>query len=238
MIDRQEFILGFIKRFNQITDLLVNDIRKGILNMKTILVILSFLIMNVCLIGQDKESIVLELKEELKLNDEQTDSLSSLIDKFVIDLKAVVDKNDTEEPDPKTLLQDIKVVRGQFNEELEQILTEEQMEKYLAYVDQVLNEIIGDIAEIKLLDLKPVLELTDDQITQLRPVLTKSIKGVLSTIWEYVDKRMGMRNKAKIGKTLKKIQSEAQEAAAKILSPNQLKAWEEYKEKMKSETDK
>ena len=111
--------------------------------MKTILVILSFLILNVFLIGQDKESIVLELKEELKLNDEQTDSLSSLIDKFVIDLKAAVDKNDTEEPDPKALLQDIKAVRGQFNEDLEQILTEEQMEKYLAYVDQVLNEIIG-----------------------------------------------------------------------------------------------
>ncbi len=206
--------------------------------MKTILIILSFLILNVCLIGQDKESIVLELKEELQLNDEQTDQLSNLIDKFVIELKAAVDKNDTEEPDPKALLSDIKVVREQFNEDLEQILTEEQMIKYLAYVDQVFNEIIGDIAEIKLLDLKPVLELTDDQITQLRPVLTKSIRGVLSTIWEYVDKRMGMRNKAKIGKTLKKIQSEAQEATQKILSPEQLKTLEEYKEKNKSKTDK
>ena len=206
--------------------------------MKTILIILSFLIMNVCLIGQDKESIVLELKEELKLNDEQTGQLSSLIDKFANDLNAAIEKNDTEEPDPKALLSDIKVVREQFNEDLEQILTEEQMEKYLAYVDQVLNEIIGDIAEIKLLDLKPILELTDDQITQLKPVLTKSIKGVLSTIWEYVDKRMGMRNKAKIGKTLKKIQSETKEATEKILSPNQIKAWEEYKEKMKSKTDK
>lgn len=200
------------------------------------IIVISVVIIQPSFFAQDQESIVLELKEELKLNDEQTDQLSSLIDKFVNELNAAVEKNDTEEPDPKALLQDIKEVREQYKDDLEEILTEDQMEAYLAYVDKVFDEIIGDIAEIKLLDLKPVLDLTNDQITKLRPVLTKSIRGVLSTIWKYVDKRMGVRNKVKIGKTLKRIQSDARTEAEKILSPQQLKTWDELKEKQKSES--
>jgi hypothetical protein len=98
-----------------------------------------------------------------------------------------------------------------------------------------MTEMFGDIAEIKLMDLQPVLDLSDEQITQLNPVLGEGMLGIVKVVFEYGDKKMNKRTKIKMGKKLKKIQSKTDSGVKEILTPEQYEKYQEYKEAKKNQ---
>ena len=185
--------------------------------------------------SQDLEDIVSELQEELQLNDDQAEQLSAALVKYSQEMNTELAKHeDAEEPDTKAMIGDIKKAQENYRNELSNILTDEQYDAYLNYVDKVMTEMFGDIAEIKLMDLQPVLDLSDEQITQLNPVLGEGMLGMVKVVFEYGDKKMNKRTKIKMGKKLKKIQSKTDSGVKEILSPEQYEKYQEYKEAKKN----
>ena len=61
----------------------------------------------------------------------------------------------------------------------------------------------------------------------------KSLRGVIGTIFEYGDRRLGVRTKLKIANALKSIKAEQDAEMKKILTEEQLLAWEKLKEEQK-----
>ena len=181
--------------------------------------ILLFIVPIISSYSQDLEDIVSELQEELQLNDDQAEQLSAALVKYSQEMNTELAKHeDAEEPDTKAMIGDIKKAQENYRDELSNILTDEQYDAYLNYVDKVMTEMFGDIAEIKLMDLQPVLDLSDEQITQLNPILGEGMLGMVKVVFEYGDKKMNKRTKIKMGKKLKKIQSKTDSG---VKSPSQ-----------------
>jgi len=198
--------------------------------------ILLFIVSIISSYSQDIEDIVSELQEELQLNDDQAEQLSTALVKYSKEMNTELAKyEDADEPDPQAMIGDIKMVRDNYRDELSNILTDEQYDSYFDYVDQVMTEMFGDIAEIKLMDLQPVLDLSDEQISQLNPVLGEGLLGLVKTVFEYGDKKMNKRTKIKMGKKLKKIQSKTDSGVKEILTPEQYEKYQEYKEEKKNQ---
>ena len=64
------------------------------------------------------------------------------------------------------------------------------------------------------------------------PVENKIIK----IVWENAGKQLRPRQKISLGRQLKSIQGEARAAVEKILSPEQLQAWDKYKEEQQKKS--
>jgi len=206
--------------------------------MLKIFTIVLFLTLSISYLSysQELEDIVAELQEELQLNDDQTEQLSAALVKYSQEMNTELAKHeDAEEPDTQAMIGDIKKAQENYRYELADILTDEQYDAYLNYVDKVMTEMFGDIAEIKLMDLQPVLDLSDEQISQLNPVLGEGMLGLVKTVFEYGDKKMNKRTKIKMGKKLKKIQSKTDSGVKEILTPDQYEKYQEYKEAKKDQ---
>jgi len=212
--------------------------------LKKFMLVLSVTLLISCLsYSQELEDIVSELQEELKelqeelkLNDDQAEQLSAALVKYSQEMNTELAKHeDAEEPDTQAMISDIKKAQENYRYELSDILTDEQYESYLNYVDKVMTEMFGDIAEIKLMDLQPVLDLSDEQISQLNPVLGEGMLGLVKVVFEYGDKKMNKRTKIKMGKKLKKIQSKTDSGVKEILTPEQYEKYQEYKEAKKDQ---
>ena len=204
--------------------------------LKKILFVLSITLLISCLsYSQELEDIVAELQEELQLNDDQAEQLRLALVKYSQEMNTELAKHeDAEEPDKQAMIGDIKKAQDNYRNELSNILTDDQYDAYLNYVDKVMTEMFGDIAEIKLMDLQPVLDLSDEQISQLNPVLGEGMLGLVKTVFEYGDKKMNKRTQIKMGKKLKSIQSKTDSGIKEILTPEQYEKYQEYKEAKKN----
>ena len=205
--------------------------------LKKFIIVLCLALFISCLsYSQELEDIVSELQEELQLHDDQAERLSAALVKYSQEMNTELAKyEDAEEPDTKAMISDIKKAQENYRYELADILTDEQYEAYLNYVDKVMTEMFGDIAEIKLMDLQPVLDLSDEQMSQLNPVLGEGMLGLVKVVFEYGDKKMNKRTKIKMGKKLKKIQSKTDTGVKEILTPEQYEKYQEYKEAKKNQ---
>jgi hypothetical protein len=184
--------------------------------------------------SQEMDEVIGELKESLELSEEQETQFAEVLKKYAVRLNETMDKyENAEDADPKDKLTDLKAVRDDYREDLQKILSKNQYEKYQELINNVLQEMFTDIAEIKLMDLQKPLDLTDSQMEQLAPVLGKSIMDIMKIVVENGDKRMSMPRKVKVGKAMKKIQSATGDEVGKILTPTQIEKWEKIKEEKK-----
>ena len=182
----------------------------------------------------DLEEIMAEITEALALSDEQVPEVEKHLTTYLVDLDESQAKyEDVEEPDPQEMLSDLKKVRETYYKSMQKTLSKEQWEQYEALRESILHEIFSEIAALRIIDLKEPLSLTDEQMAAMKPVMGKSLRGVIGTIFEYGDKRMGVRTKLKIATALKSIKAEQDTEMKTILSEEQLAAWEKLKEEQK-----
>jgi len=186
----------------------------------------------------DGEEVLAELQGALEWDDETTGKVGKALGSFQENMAAVMAKyEDAEEPDPQAMIGDMKKVKGDYQNQLKDILGKDGLNAYNEYVDAVLLDMFSDIAEIRLLDLKPVLELTDEQIAQLRTPVGQGYLDMMRTIMQYGDQKMNTRTKIKVGKSVKGIQSDIESAMKKTLTEEQMAALEAYKEAQKQEAE-
>ena len=200
-----------------------------------IITLFLLLTLTVSSYSQDLEDIIEEISGPLELTEEQETQVGELLGKYAVQLNESMAKHeDAEEPNPQAMIGDFKKVRDAYRDDLQKVLSKDQYKKYQDLVNGILHEMFTDIAEIRLIDLKKPLSMTDEQIEQLAPVMGTSLMEIMKTVIKYGDKKMNKRTQIKIGKSLKKIQSAAKSETEKILTPEQIAAWEKMKEESKN----
>jgi hypothetical protein len=185
---------------------------------------------------EDAEAFLMEIAEELELTEEQTGQLGALMAESAQMYKAASETSDSDdEEDPKKSLSEFKKAREHYLDGAAEIMTDEQFDAYQAYIDQEMTEMMKDVAEIKLLDMQPTYDLTDEQIEALKPPMAEGLKGILKIGYEYGDKKMNTRTKIKVGKSLKKIKSSMDTSMKSVMTDEQWAKLEADREAKKAE---
>jgi len=178
----------------------------------------------------DLDEIMSELTPQLTLTEEQVPQVKTAIATYVKELETTQAKHDTDEPDPQKMIGDMKKVRAAYHKSMQQVLSSQQWSAYQAYVDQVLREIMTEVAAIRLIDMQHPLNLTDEQIDQLAPILGNSMIGIVRIVFENADKKLNIRQKLRVARSLKKIQSDLKAGFGKVLTKEQQQALQKYRE--------
>ena len=182
----------------------------------------------------DPSDIAAELQAELGLSDDQTAQVTAAFAKFAASIEqAHTQQEVAEEPDGQAMIAAVNQAKNALNQDMQGILTPEQFQQYQQTMDEVIDEIFTTAAEIKLLDMQQPLKLTDEQMAQLAPVMGGSIRSIINLVMENSDKRMGIRQKLQMAKSMKKIKSETDSKMKAILTPEQQQALESYRQQKK-----
>ena len=182
----------------------------------------------------DLNDVVDTLTLHLDLTGDQPSQVGGLLVTFATDWNAVQEKYEDAE-DKDGMIDELKAVQATYQDGLAAVLSEQQLEAYNQLIDQVMHEIFSEVAELKLRDLQPALELSEDQISQLKPVMGTALVDVVKLMWDNAGKRMGIRRKLQLANAVKKIQSTAKTQTNEILTPEQIATWEAMKEAAKEE---
>jgi len=184
--------------------------------------------------GQNISDIVDGIMEPLELSNEQADQMIELMTKYRGEMdKTLAKHEDAEEPDPPKMIADIRDVRDGYRKDLAKLLSKDQNEQYLTMVDGIMTEMFSNIAEIRLMEIQPQFELTNDQVTNLKPVFGKSMLGMIRIIFENADTKLTIPKKIGIANNLKKIQRSTRAGLESTLTSEQLKAYDAWKEEQK-----
>lgn len=177
------------------------------------------------------DEIVAELKPKLDLNDKQVRNLTAALGELGKNLAALIAKQEAagEEDDPKDFIKGIKQAQTEYQKKLKGILDDKQQQTYSDLRETAIMDMMKDLAEIKLLDIQPKIGFSDEQLKKLVPAIGESMRGFMKIAWENADKRLRLRQKIKIAKSLKKIQSNTQQQIQQILTGEQYQKWEEIK---------
>ena len=187
--------------------------------------------------GQNGDEVLTELQTNLKWSDETTQQVGKALAGFKENMASTMAKyEDDEEANMQAMIGDMKKVKGDYQKQMEEILGKDGFKAYNEYVEAVMLEMFSDIAEIRLLDLKPVIDLTDEQIAKLRTPMGQAYRDLLRVVFEYGDQKLNTRTKIKMGKSVKKIQADVESAQKEVLSEEQLTALAAYKEAQKQES--
>jgi hypothetical protein len=187
----------------------------------------------------DVVDVIDTLTVRLDLTGDQPAQVKGLLTTFATDWSATLDKYDgvEDEDAKKQMVDDLKAVQKTYLDGLGSVLSEQQMETYDQLVDQFLHALFDEVAESKLRDLQPQLDLTENQVMQIKPIMGTALVDVVQLMWDNADKRMGIMRKLKLSNELKKIQNTANSQIGKILTPDQQTKWEAIKQAAKDQKD-
>ena len=178
------------------------------------------------------QEIVAKLKPELKLSGQQSKEMTSALTDLSNTLYGLVEKQKAagQGDDPSAFINGVKDAQRDYQAKLKTILDADQLKTYGELREKVIMQAMDSIAEIKLYDIQPHVKFSDTQLEKLVPVLGESLRGFLKIAWQYAGERLGFLRKLRIVADLKQIQSKAQQQMQTILTPEQYKAWEAYKQ--------
>jgi len=180
------------------------------------------------------EDILAALTEQLELSEDQQAEVGNHLLVFGQSLEAATQEAEAEEPDAQKMMGDVKKARNEFNSSMKKTLDEEQFATLESHVDATIQGMFDDLAAIKIMDLQPVLELTDDQAVELEPIIGTGLRDMLSLIFENSDKRLTPPRKISLGRSMKKIQSDMEKGIASVLTEEQMQKYQAMKEAEKS----
>jgi hypothetical protein len=182
------------------------------------------------------DEIVAELKPKLDLNDQQVKDLTAALGEMGKTLGAHIEKREAagEKDDPDEFINGVKAAQSDYQKKLKGILNDKQLQTYNELREVAIMDMMKDLAEIKLLDIQPKIGFSDEQLEKLVPVMATSMRGFMKVAWEHAGKRLRLRQKIKVAKQLKHIQSDAQKQVQQILTGEQYQKWEELKKQQQA----
>lgn len=181
------------------------------------------------------EEMMTNLTEILDLSDVQQEQMSDLLAKYRGSLDWILAKYEgEEEPDVGAMIGEIRVERDAYRKELAEILSTNQYDTYMAQINMILTDMFKDLAEIRLWDVQPAVALTDKQVEDLKPILAKSMMETVQLLFENAGQKLSLPKKVKLKNAMKSIEKEKRDGMAKILTPAQLGAYDQFKEEQKA----
>lgn len=157
------------------------------------------------------DEIVAELKPRLDLNDQQVKDLTAALGEMGKTLHVLIEKEEAnKEEDPNEFIKGVKQAQSDYQKKLKGILNDAQLQTCNELREEAIMDMMKDLAEIKLLDIQPKVGFSDEQLEKLVPVMATSMRGFMKVAWEHAGKHLRLRQKIKVAKQLKHIQSDAQ----------------------------
>lgn len=200
------------------------------------LIQLLLLVLPVFSFAQEVDEIVTTVQEELALSDDQAGEMKELMVLYRGEMDRILAKyEDQEEPDVGAMISEIRDARDEYRKKLGVVLDKEQMKGYMGMVDSIIGGMFNDIAEIRLLDLQDPLELTDDQVGKLKPVMGSGLHGLVKVVFENAGTRLSVPKKISIANRLKKLQKETNKGVQSIMTSGQYEKWQAMKEAAKNQ---
>lgn len=185
--------------------------------------------------SQEIDEIVAMMSDTLKLDESQSAEMMELMIFYRGELDRTLAKyEDQEEPDAGAMIGDIRNVRDEYREKLGKVLNKDQMKGYLGIIDGVMGGMFEDIAEIRLIDLQDPLELTDNQVAKLKPIMGQGMHSMIKIIFENAGTRLTLPKKVSIGNKIKKIQKDTDNGVKSVMTSGQYEKWQAMKEAAKN----
>lgn len=189
--------------------------------------------------SQEMETAVVNLTEKLNLTEKQVAQVQTLMVQYRAKLDGVLLKHEgEEEPDVAEMIGEVRDVRDSYRKDLQEILSKEQYEAYLAALDSVLTDMFNDLAEIRLMDVQTEVGLSDDQLVSLIPIVSKGLKSTVQLLFENAGGRLSVPKKIKLSKNVKKIEKERRAGMETVLTPDQMVLYDAFKEEQKASRKK
>ena len=185
--------------------------------------------------SQEMETAVVNLTEKLNLTEKQVAQVQTLMVQYRAKLDGVLLKHEgEEEPDVAEMIGEVRDVRDSYRKDLQEILSKEQYEAYLAAIDSVLTDMFNDLAEIRLMDVQTEVGLSDDQLVSLIPIVSKGLKSTVQLLFENAGGRLSVPKKIKLSKNVKKIEKERRAGMETVLTPDLMVLYDAFKEEQKA----
>lgn len=170
-----------------------------------------------------------ELSAKLELDADQSQKLGESIEAYMTQLDALFAEQEGEDADPAKLINGVRDAQAGFEQDLASFMSKEQFDNYLKLKDQAIKGMLSDLAEIALLDAQPRTSISDEQIAELAPIMGNAFHGILKIAFANAGKKLRPGQKIRLAKSLKSIQSKTQQELQRVLTPEQLEAWEAHK---------
>ena len=141
------------------------------------------------------------LTQQLDLNDTQVPQVEALLLQYRGKLDGILLKYEgEEEPEVDKMIGEIRDSRDGYRKELQGILSPDQYSTYIGGVTGVMTDMFNNLAEIRLIDIQPQIDLTDGQLESLVPILGKSMMSTVQLLFENAGKRLSVPKKIGIKK--------------------------------------
>jgi hypothetical protein len=176
------------------------------------------------------------MKEWLKLTDDQVAKLKPVIAKRIQRVDAAMTKVEAEkEPDVMAFVEELGKARKEFDEGVKAVLTPDQLKQWGTFKAELEKDLAQSAAKKQLAELQPALKLTDDQLGKLVQPFAVATQKKLAVFRDLSDgSRISMRDKIKAKKGMEAINAELEKSMAAIVSPDQLAAYKQAKAKKKA----
>jgi hypothetical protein len=176
-----------------------------------------------------------DMKEWLKLTDDQVAKLKPVIETRVTKVDAALAKAEAaDEPDVMGFVSEYGAIKKEFDAGVTKILTPDQAKQWATFKAALEKDLVNAGAAKKLAALQPGLKLTDDQVTKLRAPMAVAIQKKLDTLQKLAGTgRISVRDKLGAKRAMEGANSELEKAMAGIVSPEQLAAYKAATEKKK-----
>lgn len=177
----------------------------------------------------DSEKMLSELESQLELNSEKLSKLKPTIDTKSEEMKKsiheMVDKGFVQ-------LEEMTVELDKMSKETEakvrSFLNSEEVKKLKDYLNKLDKEAINEAKNKLVAELSEVLELTEQQLNKLKPILEDSMEQ-LSKMIEKLAKE-GSRNWDEFKRQYEEISNELKDQMQETLDSSQMKKLEKYNE--------
>jgi hypothetical protein len=185
----------------------------------------------------DSEQILSDLEKQLELSNEQLSSLKPAIDAKGVELKKSIHESvDKGFIQLDKLSQKLENISRDVEKKAGEILNSEEMNKLKNYLSKIDKKAVSEMKDKAVADLSDVLELTEEQLVKLKPV----IEDGFTQMEKMFDDLAKEGNKSWEGfkEQYEELREELQGKMQDTLDDEQMKRLEKYNEEKKVKLQK
>jgi hypothetical protein len=185
----------------------------------------------------DSEQILSDLEKQLELSNEQLSSLKPAIDAKGVELKKSIHESvDKGFIQLDKLSQKLENISRDVEKKAGEILDSEEMNKLKNYLSKIDKKAVSEMKDKAVADLSDVLELTEEQLVKLKPV----IEDGFTQMEKMFDDLAKEGNKSWEGfkEQYEELREELQGKMQDTLDDEQMKRLEKYNEEKKVKLQK
>lgn len=180
----------------------------------------------------DSDKMMSELESQLKLSSEELSKLKPMIDAKSKELKesmhGAIDNGFVQLDE---LTKSLDAVSKDAQQKVEDFLNSEEMKKLKDYLSKIDEDAVREVKDKLIAELTAVLELTEEQVIKLKPILEDSLTQLSEILGELT--KEGSRSWEEFKRQYELLGKELKEKLQGTLDKEQMKRLDKYHEEKK-----